>query len=134
MNRIQKMLSFSSNPCNVSNVINYVDKVAQKYNIAPDLHGDILLSVTEAVNNAIVHGNCCDESKTVEVQCKKNGRCLAFHVTDKGHGFDHNNVADPTAVENIYSIGGRGVHIMRALAHRLDFENGGSTVKMKFNL
>ena len=90
----ENMLRLSSDPRNVSRIENFVERVAQKYKIAPDLYGNILISLTEAVNNAIIHGNENDESKTVEVNIKKDIGGIAFQVRDEGRGFDFENLPD----------------------------------------
>ena len=95
---------------------------------------DILISLTEAVNNAILHGNNADESKTVEISMEGKSSGVAISVTDEGKGFDPNEIPDPTAPENIECCGGRGVFIMSRLADKITFENNGSTVQMFFKL
>jgi len=128
------MLRLSSDPKNVSNVETFVERIAQKYRIAPDLYGNILISLTEAVNNAITHGNESDCSKTVEVKLKEDKNALSFQVTDEGRGFDYQNLPDPTSPENLTRIGGRGVFLMHQLSDRIDFQDNGSTVEMRFDL
>ena len=135
-NQAENMLRLSSDPRNVSSVETFVERVAQKYKIAPDLYGNILISLTEAVNNAITHGNGNDKSKTVEVMLRedRNGNTLSFQIKDEGRGFDFNNLPDPTSPENLTRIGGRGVFLMHQLSDRVDFQDNGSTVEMKFAL
>ncbi|WP_211356859.1 ATP-binding protein [Phaeodactylibacter luteus] len=128
------MLKLSSNPRNIALVESFVEKAVSKYEINPDVYGNILITLTEAVNNAIIHGNSNDESKTVQIQLRKQEGCLAVRVTDEGCGFDPNNLPDPTAPENLMQVGGRGVFLMHQLSDMLLFHNNGSTVEMRFNL
>lgn len=130
----ETMLRLSSDPRNVSSVETFVERIAHKYRISPDLYGNILISLTEAVNNAITHGNGNDKSKTVEVTLRKDTNALSFQVTDEGRGFDFSNLPDPTSPENLTRIGGRGVFLMHQLSDRLDFQDNGSTVEMRFAL
>lgn len=134
MNAKQTMLKLTSNPKNVERVGSFVHTVAEKYQIAPDTYGNILVSLTEAVNNAIMHGNDGDESKTVEVKLRKQKGALAFWVTDEGNGFDYDNLPDPTSPENILKIGGRGVFLMRQLSDRICFHDNGRVVEMCFKI
>ena len=46
-------------------------------------------------------------------------------------GFDTNNLPDPTAPENIGSVHGRGIHVMKALMDEVRFEEGGVIVHMR---
>lgn len=128
------MLKLSSDTRNISLVESFVERAVEQYQIAPDVYGNILITLTEAVNNAIIHGNSNDESKTVQIQLKRNDNCLAVCVTDEGTGFDHASVPDPTAPENLLQVGGRGVFLMQQLSDGIHFHDNGATVEMRFNL
>ncbi|MEY3368755.1 MAG: hypothetical protein RI973_1910 [Bacteroidota bacterium] len=128
------MLKFTSDPGNVSKVEPFVDSLVMRYNLSPDKQCSILISLTEAVTNAIVHGNCRQESKTVEVKTRKDRDRIALRVTDQGTGFDYDNLPDPTAPENLCKCGGRGVFLMRQLSDNIRFFNNGSTVEMIFKI
>ena len=133
-NHSELMLRLSSDPRNVARVEAFVERIANQYKIAPDMYGNILISLTEAVNNAIIHGNGNDETKTVEVLLKETEDTIALRVRDEGRGFDFNNLPDPTAPENLTTIGGRGVFLMHQLSDSVDYEDNGSTVEMRFRL
>jgi serine/threonine-protein kinase RsbW len=128
------MLKLSSDTRNIALVESFVERAVEQYQIAPDIYGNILITLTEAVNNAIIHGNSNDESKTVQIQLRRKNNCLAVRVTDEGEGFDHSAVPDPTAPENLLQVGGRGVFLMQQLSDSVHFHNNGSTVEMRFNL
>ena len=63
-----------------------------------DLFG-ITLALEESLSNAIRHGNCCDESKQVAVECKISPERFWLRVEDEGCGFRPNHVPDCTAAE-----------------------------------
>lgn len=136
MNKSTKsvMLRLPSNPRNVCQVENFVQRIVEKYRISPDVYGNILISLTEAVNNAIIHGNRKDESKTVQIQLSKDQGHLAIRVSDEGRGFDYSSIPDPTAPENLTKCGGRGVFLMQQLSDRIHFHDNGRTVEMQFRL
>jgi serine/threonine-protein kinase RsbW len=127
-------LRLSSDPRNVEKVNFLVDSLAHTLRLAPDTYGNILISVTEAVNNAIIHGNRQDESKVVEVKTETRDGKLAITVKDEGRGFDYNNLPDPTCAEKICECGGRGVFLMRQLSDRCRFHDNGRTVEMEFKI
>ena len=127
-------LELKSHSKNVSVIEPYVNQIVEAYGVDTEMYGNILISLTEAVNNAIIHGNDHDEEKNVTVQLKKSDRYLNLAVTDEGDGFDFNDLPDPTAPENILKIGGRGVFLMRQLADFVVFSNEGSTVEVQFKL
>jgi serine/threonine-protein kinase RsbW len=130
----QVMMKLPSDPRNIEAVETFVQKIAEKYRLSPDQFGNLRLSVTEAVNNAIIHGNRQDESKNVFIELHKRKDAIAIRISDEGHGFDYNNVPDPTLPENVCKCGGRGVFLMRNCSDRIAFRNNGSTVEMQFKL
>ena len=133
---ILETLTITSDPHNIAQVEAFVEDVRAKYNVADDAYGNILISLTEAANNAMIHGNGSDPSKMVEITVTPDsrGKSLTFAVTDHGKGFDYNNLPDPTAPENIDQPCGRGVFLMMQLADLVVFSNNGSTVEMKFRI
>jgi serine/threonine-protein kinase RsbW len=90
------------------------------------------VAVTEAVNNAIIHGNKCNPDKKVKVYYEVDGDRIMFSVADEGTGFDYYNLPDPTAPENIEKPSGRGVFLMKHLADQVIFADNGKTVEMYF--
>ena len=77
--------------------------------------------MTEAVNNAIIHGNKADIRKYVNIKCKEKTQKIIIRISDEGSGFDPGNVKDPTLPENLEECGGRGVFIMRELSDKIVF-------------
>ncbi|NNE56107.1 MAG: ATP-binding protein [Flavobacteriales bacterium] len=127
-----RVLDLDSRTENISIVEQLVDEVCEQYKIKEDFYGNILISLTEAVNNAIVHGNKLDPDKRVHVKCATEDHILRFFITDEGPGFDYDNLPDPTAPENIEKPHGRGVFLMRNLADNCEFLDDGRMVKMEF--
>ena len=69
----EKVLTFSSTTANIAIVENLVDELCETHSIKEDFYGNILIALTEAVNNAIVHGNKLDEDKQVRVAVSHSG-------------------------------------------------------------
>ena len=111
-----------------------MDRIVQKYQIGSDLYGNILISLTEAITNAIVHGNQADQNKKVLVNSKFDHNQIRVQIQDEGEGFDYEDVPDPTDPMNILTLNGRGVFLMHQLSDGVEFSNNGSTVEMKFKL
>lgn len=128
------MLKFKSSTNNISEVESFVKDLIARHRIPEDLHANILISLTEAVNNAIIHGNMQDESKFVSVFMDKREDELCLRVTDEGEGFNPEEVPDPTTPENLVKIGGRGVFLMQKLCDRVSYFNNGSTVEIGFRI
>lgn len=128
------ILALDSNPENVKEIQPYVDQIVQKYQIGSDLYGNILISLTEAITNAIVHGNQADQNKKVFVHSKFDQNLIRVQVQDEGEGFNYEEVPDPTDPMNILELNGRGVFLMHQLSDGVTYSNNGSTVEIKFKL
>ena len=109
-----------------------IDTVCEDLKLNEDHYGNILIAVTEAVNNAIVHGNHNDEEKKVKVEVKKDTGKVIFMISDEGNGFDFTNLPDPTAPENLELPDGRGIFLMKNLSDEVAFDLNGSKVSITF--
>ncbi|MFN5983642.1 MAG: ATP-binding protein [Fluviicola sp.] len=110
-----------------------IDSVCQSIGVHEDVYGNVLIAVTEAVNNAILHGNKNDVSLNVGVNVFDAPVSFCFNVSDTGNGFDYDSLPDPTAPENIEKENGRGVFLMRNLADDVVYNETGNQVFVYFN-
>ncbi len=127
-------LEFSSKMDNIVLVEDFVDNIFHKFHIKEEVFGNVLVAVTEAANNAIIHGNKENESKPVIITLENKEKELVFTVKDEGQGFDYNNIPDPTAPENLEKPTGRGIFLMKQLSDKTVFQDKGSMVKIHFKL
>ncbi len=127
-------LVFKSDIKNINLVERLIDDLSDEYNLQDDIYGKLLLSVVEAVNNAIVHGNKMDFDKDVVLEYSIDDTKIDFIITDKGDGFDFNNIPDPTKPENIEKTHGRGIFLMNHLADEIEFSKNGSIVKLSYDI
>ncbi|MBS1568569.1 MAG: ATP-binding protein [Bacteroidetes bacterium] len=111
-----------------------IDEACARHKVHESLYGNILIALTEAVNNAIHHGNALDPAKQVQLGYVMDGDKVTFVVSDEGPGFDHEHLPDPTDPQNIEKPHGRGVFLMRALADSVEFSDNGATVAIGFSL
>lgn len=131
---IEEMMVLNSDIGNIPKVEVFVENIVDRFNVAPEIYGNILISLTEAVTNAIIHGNGKDYAKKVQVILERGDKNLTFKVTDEGPGFDFTSLPDPTAPENLLRVGGRGVFMMQQLSDAITFSNNGNTVEMIFKV
>lgn len=127
-------IEFPSAIENINLVENFINEAKEKFHISDMLFGNIMVAVTESVNNAIIHGNHEDENKKVFLSFSVDNNSLAATVEDQGKGFDFENLPDPTSPENINKIGGRGVFLIKNLSDNVLFHEGGKKVEMHFSL
>ncbi len=117
---------------NIRVVESFIDNSKEKFNIEDDIYGNIMVAVTESVNNAIRHGNKFDKDKNVMLCLYVEDDRLRFEVEDEGKGFDYDSLTDPTAPENLENPGGRGIFLMRNLSDEVVFLNAGRKVELTF--
>ena len=131
---IAQHLVLDSHPKNIAEVEPFIMQTVQTYDIKEELFGNILITLTEAVSNAILHGNRARLGKKVSIETQYSGQRISFKVTDEGNGFDPSILPDPTAPENIATPGGRGVFLMQQLCDSVTFYDGGRCVELEFIL
>jgi len=117
---------------NIRIIESFIDNAKEKFKLNDDIYGNIMISVTESVNNAIKHGNQNITSKNVSISLMLNESLLKFRIEDEGVGFDYHNLPDPTAPENIDKPGGRGIFLMKHLSDEVIFSENGSVVELIF--
>ena len=110
----------------------FIDNAKEKFHLDDDIYGNIMIAVTEAVNNAIKHGNKADSTRNVYLSLTLNENLLKFSVKDEGNGFDYANLPDPTAPENLEKPGGRGIFLMKHLSDEVEFKEKGKVVELSF--
>ncbi len=81
---------------------------------------DIAISVSELVNNAMMHGNKATVTKAVTVKIVHKNGAVVITVSDEGGGFTPEKIADPLADENLMREVGRGIFIVRSLMDKVD--------------
>ncbi len=119
---------------NIRIVESFIDNAKDKYSLDDDIYGNIMIAVTESVNNAILHGNKNDSKKNVTLKLMFEDNIIKFIITDQGNGFDYHGLPDPTAPENIDKPGGRGIFLMRNLCDEVHFNQDGREVELSFYL
>jgi serine/threonine-protein kinase RsbW len=132
---IYRQLALPSTPESIHQVENVVEEIRAELEFKEDVYANVMVAVTEAVNNSIIHGNDSDSSKKVYLEFEiPNSYRLLIRVHDEGPGFDPADLPDPTAPHNIDKIGGRGVFLMSQLADKLLFSQDGKQVEMIFDI
>ncbi|WP_036678122.1 ATP-binding protein [Daejeonella oryzae] len=119
----------------ITTVENFIDTLRDKYDLNEETYANVLICLSEAVINAIVHGNKEQEDKMVYLNLEVvSGKRLIFTIADEGDGFDYNNLPDPTAPENLENFSGRGVFIIKKLADQCIFNTKGNELELHFKI
>lgn len=99
------------------NRVEVVEELARRVSATAGFDEDeqhkIEMAVHESVINAIWHGNKNDPSKQVWLRFQIFDDRLEIRVRDQGSGFDPGKVLNPLAEENLLSVSGRGIFLIR---------------------
>lgn len=131
---MRKQLIIRSDPKNIKEIEHFVQVIFEHFKLDNSLYPNILISLTEAVNNAIIHGNNGDKSKCVEIRSIIEDGLLSLRITDEGPGFCLSKIPDPTKDENLEKPNGRGVFLMKNLADKIHYSKNGSVVEISFSV
>ncbi|MCU0400072.1 MAG: ATP-binding protein [Algoriphagus sp.] len=117
---------------NIKMIESFIDNAKENFEINDDIYGNIMISVTECISNAIIHGNQNDKNKLVHLELQMEDGQLKFIIEDEGEGFDFALLPDPTEPENIEKTGGRGIFLIKHLSDEVKFEEGGKKTILSF--
>lgn len=117
---------------NLRIIESFIDNAKEVYNLDDDIYGNILIAVTESVNNAIRHGNHEDPTKCVSLSMQLAESSVRFTVEDQGDGFDFTRLPDPTSPDRLEETGGRGIFLMKHLSDEVHFTDHGKSVELVF--
>jgi serine/threonine-protein kinase RsbW len=114
----------------LSDVDLFVEGTLRGYGVEESTIADIAISVSELVNNAVLHGNRRIREKPVLVTVTREGRSVKIAVKDQGSGFDPGHIENPIEDDNLMKEVGRGIFIVRALMDKVEFtaSSDGTTI------
>lgn len=117
----------------------FVKKMAEEHSFSETFIYDLMLVITEAANNAVIHGNKLDETKKAYLKClinkQEDRNQLLVEVHDEGAGFNPEELPNPLAEENLLKPSGRGVFLMKQFADvQYDFSKKGTVVRLKIDV
>ncbi|RLD46571.1 MAG: ATP-binding protein [Bacteroidetes bacterium] len=131
MNKNERII-LNSNLAEQNKLVGFIENICDQHNIYTSYYANIVTSISEAFNNAVIHGNGNDDEKKVVVDFVIQNDGFSFCITDQGDGFDFSSIADPTDINNPVEETGRGIFLMDILSDNLEFKNNGRTACMKF--
>ncbi len=88
----------------------------------------VSVATLQAVDNAIVHGNREDSDKPVAVTFGTCRGGICVEVADQGIGFDYARFGNLPTDET----SGEGIFVMHSLADKVEYSDGGRTVRLEF--
>jgi len=127
----------ASSTAYLADVDRYLDQKMTEAGVDESARADIAISLSELVNNAIIHGNKKDKSKTVEVRFALKNSRLKITVEDQGTGFNPGELANPIDDDNLLKEVGRGLFIVKNFVDEVNYKrsnSGGTIVEIIKNL
>ncbi|MBR9979261.1 MAG: ATP-binding protein [Bacteroidetes bacterium] len=121
---MKKSISITSTQANIRLVEAFILEIHDALHLDDSVLDRIMISITEVVNNGIVHGNKLDATKHVHIDCTGYDDRIDFLVRDEGQGFLPEKIPDPLDENNLLKEGGRGVLIIRAMMDEVEFRKG----------
>jgi serine/threonine-protein kinase RsbW len=136
VDKIIYRITLPTNQRSIGRIEKFLAKVDKHVRLNEIQMHKVIVSLTEAVNNALIHGNKMNPVKKVTVISEILPGWLLFIVNDQGHGFKPEKVANPLKEENLLRESGRGIFLMRTLMDRVEFERikGGYQVRLWLDL
>lgn len=131
---IRKELVLKSEFEEVEKVESLLNDLQSEIGFNDELYAKLMLTVSEAATNGIVHGNKQDPSKKVVLTAESDGSILTVTTKDEGEGFEPDEVDDPLAEENLLKPSGRGVFLMNEYADEVEYKDGGTVLVLRFKL
>ncbi|PNW61797.1 UNVERIFIED_CONTAM: hypothetical protein BEN50_25745 [Euhalothece sp. KZN 001] len=132
--KLLQTLTLQSTYEEIERIEKLLNDLQQEFGFSDEFYARLMLGVSEAATNGILHGNKLDASKTVEIKAFKDGRKLVFESKDQGKGFDPEAIPDPLAEENLLKTSGRGVFLMKEYADDVSYSENGTRLTLTFNL
>ena len=106
----------------LSDVDTFLEATLRGFGADESVIADIAISVSEIVNNAMLHGNKSSSDKAVTIKVNRSNGSVNITVSDEGGGFDPDAIDDPLAAENLLKEVGRGIFIVRSLMDSVNIE------------
>ena len=131
MNGPPKILEIKSDLNELKNVEKFVLEVLDECKFSRKNFNRVFLCISEAVINSIQHGNHYDKNKRVSIGIDCEEKQMNVFIRDEGEGFDLNNLEDPTIGGNIKKESGRGIHIIKSLTEKIEYNNVEKFIQFK---
>lgn len=131
---IKKQLVLTSSYEELERVESLLNELQEALGFDDEFYARLMLTVSEAATNAVVHGNQLDPAKKATIRAESDGETLIFTTTDEGEGFEPEEVPSPLEEENLLKPSGRGVFLMQEYADGVEYQDEGRTLILKFTL
>lgn len=141
----QVHFEFKTTPENVEKAYKLSDLILRQSIALHDEATALYAGVKEAIDNAVIHGNGSDRSKTIDINCLVDHKKITAIIEDQGKGFDYeyylSRIDDKEAFEKAKRRileegvrGGLGILLMSKCCDRLEYSGTGNIVRLEKNI
>ena len=117
---ITKKIEIKSQRSEILKIESLLDDINKEFGLADEKYVNLQIAISEALINAIIHGNKENPQKKVFIEITYDDNFITVKIKDEGEGFDLNKIPDPTNQENIFKEHGRGLFIMKSLVDKFE--------------
>ncbi len=125
-------LSIRTTDAGIEHFYEFTDFLKRAWNIDDDCFTNMQISLSEAITNAVEHGNKWNDEKQIHVHASCDEAHYIISINDEGDGFDFNRAGNSIDHKNRTTTGGRGILIMNSLTDHVQYSEGGKCVKLIF--
>jgi len=129
----QRTIKLGSSLENLFQVDQFVEEISDEHMLYGSYFGNILMAVTEAVQNAMTHGNGLNEERLVYIKEEMNEAGLWITVKDEGAGFNYSDFLIKNRKEGFNSEK-TGILLIQTLCDEVRFLDEGRTIEMLFRI
>ncbi|RKX22583.1 MAG: hypothetical protein DRP35_01605 [Candidatus Zixiibacteriota bacterium] len=119
-----------SDPEYLNDVDVFIEGILRGYGADESIIADIAISVSELVNNAMLHGNNSEINKAVEVSIDNKNNKVEIVIYDNGAGFNPDDIDNPLDDSNLLKEVGRGIFIVKSLMDSVNIESTSQGTKV----
>ena len=127
-------LKIPSDTENLEIIRKFVTRIARKVGFKNDDIHKIELAVDEACTNVIQHAYKNQKKQSIDIAIKLDFQKFSIVITDKGEGFDFQEIDIPQMDEYLAElrVGGLGIYLMKTLMDEVNYKktNGKNQVRM----
>ncbi|MBK9332233.1 MAG: ATP-binding protein [Ignavibacteria bacterium] len=111
----KEILTLKSERNEIMKFENLLDQVNEIFGLEEEKFINLKIACSEALINAIVHGNKEDHNKKVYTEIIYDSAQIMIRILDEGKGFILSSIPDPTSDDNLLKESGRGIFIIKSL-------------------
>ncbi len=108
-----------------------VKELSELFNLNFDKKLALTTILSEAIENAFIHGNKNQVNLCVAVSVIVNSKQIIIEVEDEGNGFNIDDVPSPIDYENLKKESGRGLFFIKSFSSSLDLLGKGNILRIK---